>query len=189
MRPNKNSTNQSTKSAYDRINSSILLSRLEYHSSLNSCCQLSDSGRLAHSRIPMLRNQRSFGLYPSIFYELSLEPFGTCGIRQPTLIYAVSDTNVNFRHQHHNHSDSVVMFIGWMAGILVDVNPEIPTKLSVTYAIRILEWWGQQAHLKPDYTWISKPDDKGVAMVVFFVCFWLFKVIVSLMHPNKNSTN
>ena len=126
MHPNKNSTNQSTISAYDSINSSILLSRLEYHSSLNSCCQLSDSGSLARSKIPKLRNQRSFGLYPSILYELSLEPFGT-------LIYAVSDTNVNFRHQNRNQSDSVVMFIGWMAGILVDVNPEIPTKLSVTY--------------------------------------------------------
>ena len=132
MHPNKNSTNQSTKSAYDSINSSILLSRLEYHSSLNLCCQLSDSGSLARSRIPKLRNQRSFGLYPSNLSELSLEPFGTCGVRQPTLLYAVSDTNVNFQHQDRNQSDSVVMFIGWMAGILVDVNPKIPTKLSVT---------------------------------------------------------
>ena len=132
MHPNKNSTNQSTISVYASINSSILLSRWEYHSSLNSCCQLSDSGSLAHSRIPKLKNQGSFGLYPSILYELSLEPFGTCGVRQPTLSYAVSDTNVNFRHQDCNQSDSVVMFIGWMAGILVDVNPKIPTMLSVT---------------------------------------------------------
>ena len=95
----KNSSNQTTISAYDSINSCILLSRWEYHSSLNSCCQLLDSGSLARSRIPKLRNQRSFGLDPSILYELSLEPFGTCGVKQPTISYAGSEAHVNFRHQ------------------------------------------------------------------------------------------
>ena len=47
-------------------------------------------------------------------------------------MHAVSDTYVNFWHQDRNQSDSVVMFIGWTAWILVDVNPKIPTKLSVT---------------------------------------------------------
>ena len=81
MHPNKNSANQSTVSAYDSMNSSILLSRWEYHLSLNSCCQLSNSGSLARSSISKLRNQRSFGSYPSILYQLSPTP-ATQPIRQ-----------------------------------------------------------------------------------------------------------